>query len=76
MARDNNIADAAAYALERMESHQQEVPVSLGFNYGVSLLRDALCLPLSDRDFRNLESVGVSPISCIEPAPDEPKQAT
>jgi hypothetical protein len=56
--RKNSLENAAKYALERMEDHESRNNVSLGYDCGMSLLRDALGIPLTAMDKRNLLSVG------------------
>lgn len=57
--RKNNLQEAAKYALERMQDHESRNSVSLGFDCGISLLKDALAIPLEERDERNLYSIGI-----------------
>lgn len=56
--RINSLEVAAKYALERMEDHERGNAVSLGYDCGMSLLRDALGVTLTEKDERNLLSIG------------------
>jgi len=68
--RQNSLESAAKYALGRMEDHERSNRVSLGFDCGMSLLREALGMPLSPIDERNMRSVG-----CAPAATEQAKQA-
>ena len=68
--RKNSLENAARYALERMEDHESRNNVSLGYDCGMSLLRDALGIPLTAMDERNLSSVGYE--ITVRKEPDDP----